>query len=141
MTTHYSHAQSPALLVQWAMVAAANLKAFAQNNNVVPLLVYRGMSGVATATALSIEASRIGLEVGMVYVRKDNEQSHGVQVEHHLASWDMPLAPVFVDDFLDTGATLRACRTQVENAGIVAKDALWYTLLHKNNGTEVNLYY
>lgn len=71
-----------------------------------PVLAFRGMSGTVTATRLSEWLTKNSVEHGMVYVRKEHEESHGRGVE---ASLDDSLAPnavlVFVDDFVCLGDT------------------------------------
>lgn len=135
---HYSCAQRPSELSAWAKKAAdlmvdlfPNLRSEREKqpyNNAFmarrfdPVLIYRGMSGAASATALSLELySRYGVVVQMAYVRKPGENSHGERVETDVnyeqrknGCDEVLLSPVFVDDFVATGNTLAAALTEAD---------------------------
>lgn len=136
---HYSCAQRPSELSAWAKKAADKLVDLFPNllrgerekqpyNNAFkalrldPVLIYRGMSGAASATALSLELySRYGVVVQMAYVRKPDEKSHGERVESDIyyeqrkgGSDEVLLSPVFVDDFVATGNTLAAALKEAD---------------------------
>ena len=116
--SHYSNAQNPdelyrnaALQVEGKLIPAYNDRA-----DVRPVLCYRGMSGVAAATAvrLYLHLNHPLFTCGMLYVRKLGEKSHGDAVEiEYPDRWDMNeagcsgLEAVFVDDFICSGTTLR----------------------------------
>lgn len=85
-----------------------------------PLLCYRGMSGISHATLLAAELERLHLDFGMVYARKENEDSHAASYRSvevaPKAIYDSDtkrFAPtlfrdytlVFVDDFVCSGQT------------------------------------
>lgn len=119
MSTHYSNAQDPISLAEWASKAAGKLTMKYGAGDVVPVLVYRGMSGVASATALMLALegkARLGKRPRYPYVacyiRKCHELSHGTLVEW---GWvgkyceTTPREAVFVDDFICSGETVRAC--------------------------------
>jgi orotate phosphoribosyltransferase len=111
-STHYSKALNPTLLYRAANQAAEDLVAKAAGKRIV--LVYSGMSGVSFATALSIAVeTQYNVEVDMIYVRKENEASHGRKVEHSLGVFQTPSFIVFVDDFISSGATAYRCRKAV----------------------------
>jgi len=115
--SHYSLAQKPAALSKWAREI---VKSFEFNEIKDPVLVYRGMSGIACATALSLALQEKKINCSMIYVRKPEEISHGNPIEFYgegcianeycskeLVSISGTL--VFVDDFIVEGATKEAC--------------------------------
>lgn len=120
MGTHYSKAQDPAYMTEWARTAYTQLTGLWEGKkDRVPVLVYSGMSGIASATVLSLVLHKHGVVFGMVYVRKVGEQSHGYGIEHHLPElWSSEgyarLEPVFVDDFISTGETMRYCISRLK---------------------------
>lgn len=106
---HYSFGQSPELMDNWARAAAKMVRSHMRkrkSDRVV--LCYTGMSGISHAVALSLALHRLKttLNVGMVYVRKDHEDSHGRKVE---VSTDLEPTDtfIFVDDFIAAGNTFR----------------------------------
>lgn len=108
VNTHYSKCLNPALLSLWASTSAQQIEERLQPGE-VPVLCYRGMSGTGSATALSLALHYIGVQHGMIYVRKDAEMKdcHGGRVERALPALGMADQPilVFVDDFIGTGRT------------------------------------
>lgn len=107
MTTHYSLSLNPGKLSRAAKHKAAQL-VYKLRDNEVPILIYRGMSGIAAATALSLALDTMGRECGMIYVRKDNEYSHGNDnYERAMPAICMGqvFVMVFVDDFCSSGRT------------------------------------
>lgn len=113
---HYSKSQQPLKLKSWAESHAQAISERIKGTTVHPVLFYRGMSGVASATALSIELSNLGILCDMLYVRKPCEDSHGNAVESHITGPDSSeRLPVFVDDFVCSGATLADCVEAVIN--------------------------
>ena len=113
---HYSLGQRPLLLASWAKKAATQLRKTLEKEfgpDARPIFVYRGMSGIAHATALSLEWERRSrswmrqLPGSFAYVRKPNEKSHGCEVEFEIAPNldNAPIIPVFVDDFVSSGET------------------------------------
>lgn len=115
-SSHYSSAQSPAILQSWAGAMAGVIarlqETFPEGRSIV--LCYRGMSGVAYATALAIELSRKDVHVKMFYVRKPEEMSHGypTEVSYSIRRDDLF---VFVDDFIAEGGTFEAVEEAVKN--------------------------
>lgn len=111
-STHYSHAQQPECLSPWAKRIAEQIR----HTVVQPVLVYTGMSGIAAATAISLWLHENGTTHGMAYVRKEHEQSHGGCIEYQLPnSWDRETCIyIFVDDLVDTGATLNRCKEKIK---------------------------
>ncbi len=120
---HYSPAQKHEKLAAFAESAAnyllerfPSLHAGVNEWHDAPLLIYRGMSGVATATAVAQHMWRVhGIELHMCYVRKEDEVSHGGACESDL-DWEywrrggdgaIRFTPVFVDDFVSSGNTLK----------------------------------
>jgi orotate phosphoribosyltransferase len=76
----------------------------------LPVLVYTGLSGVSTATALALALDEYEVKYGMAYVRKTGEQSHGSPVERTgNISAGVKYYMVFVDDFICGGDTAHRC--------------------------------
>lgn len=125
--THYGSAMRVGSLTLFGSVAAdkvveirellAQEKGWKQKRH-TPVLVYRGMSGIAYATALGIELSRRDISCGQVYVRKEHESrdSHGIPLESRLDA-DAPNFFIFVDDFICSGHTLEKCAHALTGAG------------------------
>jgi hypothetical protein len=90
MSTHYSLGQKTARLFKWAEESAVlvdKLITEKYGSEGVPVFCYRGMSGVAHATALSLRwFTDHGVEPLMIYVRKPGEDSHG----NKLAEYNLP---------------------------------------------------
>jgi orotate phosphoribosyltransferase-like protein len=113
--THYSLAQSPAEMWQKAAAIAAKLIADAKAHKAIPVLAYTGMSGTATATAVSLwlATKKPRFKFYMIYVRKPREKSHGRKIEHNF-EYDFLIDEsitkkkffiAFVDDLICSGAT------------------------------------
>jgi len=113
-TTHYSNAQNIQELTEnassWAKRIMEECKG---RRKLYPILCYRGMSGIASATAIAMQLHQQDplFKFGMVYVRKEDEDSHGSDLEMTGIS-DVPDVKrrvlVFVDDFICAGYTKRA---------------------------------
>lgn len=116
MTTHYSKAQNPSNLYPWAREAARELIVWAEENNYCPILCYSGMSGISTATAISIALyiKKPSFSFGMVYVRKAEEESHGNSTEYNIPYNTSKKVMVFVDDFVATGTTFERVKEAIE---------------------------
>ena len=115
---HYSYGQKPARLRIWAEKVADRLIEHYRGKGTGPLLVYRGLSGTTMATALALALTQKAplLEFGMVYVRKPEERSHGASVEWELHATETTLLdPCFIDDFISSGSTYRACMTALHS--------------------------
>lgn len=84
MSTHYSDAQKPKQLRAWSIKNAGFLISHWRKTEKVAVLAYRGMSGISSATALTmaLDAKRTKMPYIMVYVRKENEDSHGHPIEY-----------------------------------------------------------
>jgi orotate phosphoribosyltransferase-like protein len=119
--SHYSAAQHNDQLLKIASTAAKAIrkKYNKPNNPIIPSLIYTGMSGISTATAIAQEYyRRYKKNLHMIYVRKDNENSHGsrIETEPFTRQFDfhgnyIPYIPVtidliFVDDFVSSGNTV-----------------------------------
>lgn len=115
-TTHYSNSQKPKHVNDWAYNCAIGLKD-RLGTETIPIFVYRGMSGIAAATALSISYYLLtGQTPGMIYVRKKNEKSHGYPVEYQIDFFpDRQYVFVFVDDFVKSGTTRREAFKEIFN--------------------------
>ena len=113
-SSHYSYALTPDMLGSWASRKAdAFYKYHERRKEEIkygrPVLCYTGLSGIALATALSLELVRKypRFKFDMVNVRKPGDKNHGHAIECTNASLDDGDYLVFVDDFIDEGKTLR----------------------------------
>lgn len=107
-STHYSGtAQNPRTRKLWSEKAARFIEAWCSNDE-YPVLCYRGMSGVAAATALQSVLYDRGVSAGMFYVRKPDEESHGLSVERYVRYDKLTPCFIMVDDFVDSGDTYLA---------------------------------
>lgn len=106
--THYSDSMNPIVLSTIADDFVKKLTShymFPRSNFI---LCYSGMSGISSATILGLKLQQIGRLAGMVYVRKYNEKSHGVEVERQSfipTNKFKAVRPLFVDDFICDGDT------------------------------------
>lgn len=76
-----------------------------------PLLYFSGLSGISSATAIALNLNERLLHVGMLYIRKSNEQHHGNSVEANVIDGDAQIyIPFFVDDFMEEGKTFLRCK-------------------------------
>jgi hypothetical protein len=114
--THYSHSQEPTHLWAKTNQAAQFLLDHPPSKPENLVLVYRGLSGVAGATAVSLAYHQLtGKALAMLYVRKRGEKSHSETVIEVVCSVLRPgnttkrFHPVFVDDLIATGQTRREC--------------------------------
>lgn len=121
--THYGSSMRPEILMDEALSIIEHLaKRFSKNDKLI--LFYSGMSGTASASALVTlnaflkKRDDINLPVisGMVYVRKENEDSHGNKIEVSIVeNFDNTdrLIPIFIDDFVCYGRTFLYVKKQV----------------------------
>lgn len=112
MSTHYSKGQTMNQLVDAATVLSERVHNEYLKTNKIPLFVYSGMSGIASATAIALYYYQCyDYQVEMIYVRKENEKSHGSSIEisnrELLRSSD--IQPYFVDEMICGGDTLKYC--------------------------------
>jgi hypothetical protein len=110
MGTHYSNVQNAMILQKRSTEWAKHLIELQSEEGFYPVLVYTGMSGVGYATGLFLELYRQApdLNVGMCYVRKEDEDSHGGNIEFNLHRDEngrhlKNRKYIFVDDFICTG--------------------------------------
>ena len=89
------HPADLAILLKKAIVAFGELRKTVD----IQAIAYTGSSGAAIAFPLAIE-----YELPIIYVRKENEQSHGGKVECNFT--DEIENYVIVDDFIATGRTV-----------------------------------
>ncbi len=115
-TTHYGISMNSATLKHWAKLTVKKIVKSCTADNVIPVLIYTGMSGIATATALSMyfpPKFRFILE----YVRKEGEKTHGRKVEKSdsvvgiYGSKPTNLRYYLVDDFISSGTTFETMIT------------------------------
>jgi hypothetical protein len=119
--SHYSKAQKPKLLAEWATIAFDDLGKIERlkDPESYPVLVYTGLSGISAATALSMEMAVRDMKFGMCYVRKPKEECHGSSLEMELIDprdeCGTKAIPIFVDDFIASGDTMRRCADATES--------------------------
>ena len=110
LSSHYSGAMNPGAMIEWAYKEAVRLKELFETNKNrgFPVLVYSGMSGINHAAYLSRSLFELGIEFGQICVRKENEETHGRDVEHSSnIEQHKHLLFIFVDDFIGRGVTLK----------------------------------
>lgn len=117
MGSHYSSAQNPEILIPQARGWAEWFIEKYKKSKRFPVIVYTGMSGIASATALSMQiyATDPNFRFGMIYVRKPNEKSHGSRIERQ---FDKKMDGqknqyIFVDDFICSGASMARCLVEI----------------------------
>lgn len=84
-----------------------------------PVLLYRGMSGIQYATAISMEYARAGEDIGMIYVRKPEEHAHGKPIETNVSKEQEGCLFFFVDDFISSGHTILETIKEVRKSRVV----------------------
>ena len=75
----------------------------------------RGHSGVTMASVIAARAKK-----SLIILRKDGESSHGSLIEHNCDE-SIQQSCVFVDDLIDTGATLKAVVKALGNSILQVK--------------------
>lgn len=107
--SHYGNSMKPGYMRKWGRAMAKSLQGIIDSGK-FPILVYRGMSGVTTATTIANflkSTTREGRHYAMMYVRKEDEKSHGNNVEYtECHPNDREVVWVFCDDFISTGKTV-----------------------------------
>lgn len=118
MGTHYSTCFNVQAMMRWAKDVADEIKNYSQEHDLYPILVYSGMSGISHATYL---ATYLKTNFTHVYIRKNEEKSHGKQVEHNIDEYFFYSNSqydkfnkdncfiVFVDDFVSKFNTFNHC--------------------------------
>ena len=118
MGTHYSTCFNVQAMMRWAKDVADEIKNYSKEYDLYPILVYSGMSGISHATYL---ATYLKTNFTHVYIRKNEEKSHGEQVEHNIDEYFFCLNKnydkfnkdncfiVFVDDFISKFKTFDYC--------------------------------
>lgn len=109
--THYSHALSPKEMSASATEGAKRIRQLMTEKQGHVAFVFRGLSGTAFASAVALKLfDNFGVDATMIYVRKNNENSHGAPVERPFEKEDAATVFVVVDDFVATGDTVRECQ-------------------------------
>jgi hypothetical protein len=115
-TSHYSGGLNTQWLNEGSMNGADALLAHPAIIGKRVVLVFTGFSGTAWAIGLSLEMYKRGSPVGMLFVRKEGDVSHGSPVHTEEKRFDN-CCFVFVDDFVDSGQTLRRMDLVTANYG------------------------
>lgn len=84
----------------------------------VEALAFTGLSGCALAFGI---LSRI--DIPLIYVRKDNEDSHGRPIEATPGTYE---SYVFIDDLISTGRTVKRVRNKLLEKGLMCEAVLSY---------------
>ena len=112
-STHYSLAMDGDIL-GYAQEAADKIGEITSGHPERALLVYTGMSGTSSATAIITLQLLVGKKSQQIYVRKENESSHGRTVERNHFHVDRDIhCLVFVDDSVQSGKTLKTVLANV----------------------------
>jgi len=82
-------------------------------------LICRGSSGAIIATIFyqKIQEAFPEQKIHIVHIKKDNEQSHSNQVEGLHVYNEQEHLYVWIDDHINTGETLEACKHAIINRG------------------------
>lgn len=117
LPSHYSKALKPNDLYEVAQNRAKEIVATVTEKD--PILVFTGFSGIALATAVSIELSKLNFEFHMLMVRKEGESNHchGESIQSSISRIHKDCCFIFVDDFIDSGKTLSRMDTVVSKFG------------------------
>lgn len=104
--THYGSSMDAFYMSQWGRKMAACVSELIDAGK-YPILIYRGMSGTTTATSIAVSIKEDHQhQFGMMYVRKENEKSHGGKIEYsNLSTANREIVWILCDDFLSTGNT------------------------------------
>jgi adenine/guanine phosphoribosyltransferase-like PRPP-binding protein len=102
------------------------------------------MSGIVLATTTALAFYKLtGVLPYMVYVRKEEEDSHGDPVEYNYQSGEGTMAYLqkdrqffFIDDFIESGTTLHYCRQAVQRTFGVELTGKNLTLLTSSANTD-----
>lgn len=104
--SHYGSSMNAFYMGEWGRKIASLIVSIIETDK-YPILIYRGMSGTTTATAIAVsipEEHRHNF--GMVYVRKKNEKSHGQKIEYSsLDPANREVVWILCDDFISSGKT------------------------------------
>ncbi len=96
----------PFYLAEWGKEIGKSVDAIIADGK-YPILLYRGMSGTATATTVSQNISHAHTEFAMMYVRKKSEKSHGCRIEYSsISAGNREIVWIICDDFISTGKTV-----------------------------------
>lgn len=111
--THYSQSFTPGKMKIWARLTTSLIrkeinKKFKDHKII---LIYSGMSGVSHAMYLSSMLDSRHIEHEHIYIRKENESSHGMKIEfsNFKNHEEQTYILVFVDDFISEGITRNRC--------------------------------
>lgn len=104
--THYGSSMDAFYMGEWGRKMAATISSTIDAGK-YPILIYRGMSGTTTATAIAVNIKEEHRhQFGMVYVRKKNEKSHGSKIEYSkLDPANREIVWILCDDFISSGKT------------------------------------
>lgn len=104
--SHYGSSMDAFYMGEWGRTIAPHITSIIESGK-YPILIYRGMSGTTTATAIAVNIPEEHRKsFGMVYIRKKNEKSHGNRVEYsYLDPADREVVWVVCDDFISSGTT------------------------------------
>jgi len=138
-STHYSdYALEGPRLIAYGKIALQKLKEDAGDRK--PMIVFTGLSGISLGTAILMMAAEDSFDIMSIYVRKEDEVSHGYDFESsYPSSWSIRSAEViyFVDDFVSSGATARYAKKSLIRHCPYTKVLPWNMLLadEKFSGT------
>lgn len=116
--SHYSQSMNAQEMQSWGSRIVEHIEEifFADNAvhaDKIPMLCYTGMSGIAAASTINaLMSGEHCYKMCSMYVRKSDEQSHGLPVEffvgYHSKKIDSPEDFIFIfcDDFVESGKTM-----------------------------------
>ena len=118
LSGHYSYALNPLVLGEIAELRARQIKETVVTAK-IPVLVFTGFSGIALATAIALELTKLKFSFHMMMVRKEGEADHchGDSVQCSLSRLTNDCCFIFVDDFVHSGKTLSRMNATVSKFG------------------------
>ena len=109
-SSHYSYALNPEYMILWSKKMAKTIQTLIKSNKGLgyPVLCYSGMSGINHVAYLSMALTTLKVKFGQMYVRKDGEYAHGMNIEQtSFMHRKRKILLIFVDDFISSGKTLK----------------------------------
>lgn len=116
---HYSCGLYPDALSMHAKHRAEELTQLIPEDKKL-LLVFTGFSGISYATALAITLNELNTNVNLMFIRKPGDTSHGSPVHANIKEFNNDVFIVFVDDFIDSGATFARLQLAVQPIGPIS---------------------
>jgi orotate phosphoribosyltransferase-like protein len=136
-SSHYSLGMGSDLL-EYSISCADKLHSLFGDQIDETALVYQGMSGISAATGIVMaQLMGYGKKSQQFYVRKNDESSHGDNIEYS-SNFHKAQVFVFVDDFLSSGQTLSRCVSTMKRIPCSHKSPSWLCLVQGRGFSQVD---